>query len=48
MLTENQIKSYKENGYLLVENALPSETLKRLQDVTDEFIEASRNVMENR
>mgnify|MGYP001808348285 FL=1 len=47
MLTEKQIKFYKENGYLLVENALPPKILKGLQDVTDEFVEASRNVAEN-
>ena len=35
MLNENQIKSYKEKGYLLVENAMPPETLKNLQDITD-------------
>ena len=47
MLNENQIKSYKEKGYLLVENAMPPETLKNLQDITDEFVEFSRNITEN-
>ena len=47
MLNENQIKSYKEKGYLLVENAMPPETLKKLQDITDEFVESSRNVTES-
>ena len=47
MLNENQIKSYQEKGYLLVENAMPPETLKNLQDITDEFVESSRNITEN-
>ncbi len=47
MLNENQIKSYKEKGYLLVENAMPLETLKNLQDITDEFVESSRIITEN-
>ena len=28
MLTEDQIKFYKENGYLLIENAIPPKLLK--------------------
>ena len=47
MLTEDQIKFYKENGYLLIENAIPPKLLKGLQDVTDEFVESSRSVTEN-
>ena len=47
MLTEKQISSNKKNGYLVVENVITPETLKRLQDVTDEFVEASTNVTEN-
>ena len=33
MLTEDQIKFYKENGYLLIENAIPPKLLKVLQDI---------------
>jgi|TARA_B110000263_G_scaffold116756_1_gene101800 hypothetical protein len=47
MLTEKQISSNKKNGYLVVENVITPETLKSLQDVTDEFVEASTNVTEN-
>lgn len=47
MLTEDQINFYKENGYLLIENAIPPKLLKGLQDVTDEFVESSRIVTEN-
>jgi ectoine hydroxylase-related dioxygenase (phytanoyl-CoA dioxygenase family) len=47
MLTEDQIKFYKENGYLLIENAIPPKLLKGLQDITDEFVESSRSVTEN-
>ena len=32
---------------MLLENAIPPKILKGLQDVTDEFIEASRGVTEN-
>ena len=31
MITEKQVKSYKEKGYLIVENAIPAATLKNIQ-----------------
>ena len=47
MITAEQVKSYKEKGYLIIENALSEDKLKKLQNVTDEFIEKSREVVKN-
>ena len=38
MLTDDQIDQYATDGYVLVEDALEPETLRRLQDVTDELV----------
>ena len=42
MLSEKQINEYKKNGYLVVEDVIPPETLKILQDVTDAFVEGAK------
>ena len=47
MLTQNQIRDYFEQGYLLVENVITAEQLKTLQNITYDFIEASRTVSES-
>ena len=47
MITEKQAKSYKEKGYLIVENAIPAVKLKNLQNVTDNFLEKSRLIKQN-
>ena len=47
MITDEQVKSYNEKGYLIIENALPTEKLKKLQDITDEFVEKSRGIVKN-
>jgi ectoine hydroxylase-related dioxygenase (phytanoyl-CoA dioxygenase family) len=47
MINETQINSYKEKGYLIVENAIPEEKLKKLQNVTNDFVEKSKIIMEN-
>ena len=47
MISENQIESYNEKGYLVVENVIPPNKLKELQDVTDEFVRNSKNIKEN-
>ena len=47
MITEAQVNSYNEKGYLIVENAIPPEKLKILQDITSEFVEKSKYVKEN-
>ncbi len=43
MLTQQQIEEYHENGYLGIENVLSAAEIQELRDVTDEFIEKSRN-----
>ena len=43
-LTRDQRQFYFENGYLLVENAVPESWLKRLRDATDEMVEKSRSI----
>ena len=43
-LTPEQVQSYKDNGYVLVSNVLSDEELKALQDVTDDFLERSRQL----
>ena len=47
MLSQEQIDSYHENGYLTVENMLSADELDALQRVTDEFIDRSRLVSEH-
>jgi ectoine hydroxylase-related dioxygenase (phytanoyl-CoA dioxygenase family) len=41
------IAFYRENGYLMIENAVTAEELAALQKVTREFIERSRTVTES-
>jgi len=47
MLTAEQIASYHENGYILVENAIPADRLAELQTITRDFIDKSRSVTES-
>lgn len=47
MLTVEQLDFYERNGYLLVENVITKEQLKKLQEITDELIESSRQVTES-
>ena len=47
MLTNKQIKDYSEQGYLLVENVITDAQLKTLQNITYDFIEASKTVTES-
>lgn len=47
MLTRDQKDFYAENGYLKVENVVTAEELARLQQITDRFIEGSREVTES-
>ena len=47
MIKEDQIKSFKEKGYLVIENLLPENILKDLQKITDDFVEQSRSINEN-
>ena len=43
-LSAEQKKFYREQGYLLLENVIPSATLDALRAKIDEFLEASRSV----
>lgn len=47
MLTAEQIQFYKDNGYILVEDAIDAPTLERLRKSTYEMIDRSRNVGES-
>jgi len=47
MIKDDQVKSFNEKGYLVIENLLSENILKDLQKVTDEFVEKSRFVKEN-
>jgi ectoine hydroxylase-related dioxygenase (phytanoyl-CoA dioxygenase family) len=47
MLSPDQISSYRENGYLLIRDALLPGQLATLQRLTNGFIEASRAVSES-
>ena len=44
MLTTQQIESYFENGYLLVEDVVTPEQLQRMQGITHELIDRSRHM----
>jgi ectoine hydroxylase len=43
ILSQKQRESYFAKGYLLVENAVPSEWIMRLRSVTTEMVERSRD-----
>lgn len=47
MLSPDQRRFYADNGYLLVENVVTPEQLARMQQITRDFIEASRDVDES-
>ena len=47
MIKEDQVKSFNEKGYLVIENLLPENILKDLQKVTDDFVEKSKFIKEN-
>ena len=47
MFTTEQQDFYDQNGYLMVENVITKDQLNKLQAITYEFIEASRNIKEN-
>jgi len=46
-LSDQQITRYHNDGYLVLRNAINAELLQRLQNVTGELIDASRDVTEN-
>ena len=47
MLTSRQKNFYEDNGYLMVEDVITKDQLNKLQDITYDFIESSRQVTEN-
>ena len=47
MVKEDQVKSFKEKGYLVIENLLPENILKDLQKITEDFVEKSKFIKEN-
>ncbi len=47
MISAEQIEFYFEHGYLLVEDVLSAEQLRKMQEITYDFIERSRNVTES-
>ena len=47
MLTQDQIETYHEDGFILVEDVITPEQLARLREITDELIEKSRDVTES-
>ena len=47
MLNAAQIAAYDRNGYLAIEDVLTTDELAELRQVTDEFVERSRNVASN-
>ena len=47
MLSAEQLASYRENGYLLVEDAITPEQLQTMREVTYDFIERARAVSES-
>ena len=46
-LAAEAIAQYHENGYLAVNDVLSQEEIQELRDVTDDFIERSREVSES-
>jgi len=47
VLTRDQREAYFENGYVLVEDVVPDVWIKRLREVTAEFVERSRSLTES-
>ncbi len=47
MISEQQIDSYRENGYVAVENVFAADQVAALRRATDELVEKSRSVTEH-
>ena len=47
MLTSRQKNFYEDNGYLMVEDVITKDQLNKLQEITYDFIECSRQVTAN-
>ena len=46
-ISRKQQESYFDNGYLLIENAINSQTLSKLKDITAQAIDDSRQVVQS-
>ena len=46
ILTQEQREHYFEYGFVGIKDFVPSETLKLIKQVTSEFVEKSRDVIE--
>ncbi|SVC52167.1 uncharacterized protein METZ01_LOCUS305021, partial [marine metagenome] len=46
-ISRKQQESYFDNGYLLIENAINSQTLCKLKDITAQAIDDSRQVVQS-
>ncbi|MDP4026371.1 phytanoyl-CoA dioxygenase family protein [Methylobacterium sp. NEAU 140] len=46
-LTQKQREDYFQNGYIMLEAAIPARTIRDLNDVTQSFVEKSRSVPES-
>ncbi|HUF20605.1 MAG TPA: phytanoyl-CoA dioxygenase family protein, partial [Burkholderiales bacterium] len=44
MISSKQVESYRENGYLVVENVLDAETLDRVRAVTAELVARAKGL----
>jgi ectoine hydroxylase-related dioxygenase (phytanoyl-CoA dioxygenase family) len=44
VLTQTEIRAYRDHGYLLIKDALSNQELQELRGVTDSFIERSRSL----
>ena len=47
MLSQKQVESYREDGYITVRAVFPSEQIAALRQVADEFVEQSRAASEH-
>ena len=46
-LSADQVAFYQENGYLVLHNALPSETVARYGEIVDEWTASAIGVEDN-
>ena len=47
MLTQEQIKTYKSDGFVIVPKVIPNDNLKAMQNELDKWIEKSKGYKEN-
>lgn len=47
VVSREQREFYFENGYLLIESIVPAETIRRLRQVTEDVVEASRQITQS-